>query len=446
MRISAIDDSRTPLDEIYGLLDLTEPYQGESSYLFERRGAILPLLFGTKKNGLRPSLGRLTLNISNACNLVCHYCYADHGLYHAQKSLMGADRARQLVDRVVELYRAVETVQFFGGEPLMNVAAIDAIGEAFEQAVAERRLSKMPTFVATTNGTLSTSRVLASLRRWKVSLTISWDGPDAIHDLARPTATGKSSARLLRQSLERFDKNGTPYEIECTYSRAHLEAECSVVDLMEFFMEETGQRVTHIAPAFLPDASDRAGDLGSAIFDDHGGWRSWQAPLAHLIPAYREAAAVSVRNILAARGPILEFAKRIVEQLVEKSPSATYCPAFFSQMSIATDGSVFPCFMFIGDQNFRLGNLFSDSFPTDESRRVFSRYFTEFGEGATGSSAWYAPLSSGCIAGDAIATGSFGRRAMAPLFEAMAEECILGLAADADINMGASSTKESENV
>ncbi len=403
----------------------TDP-ESEGAVL-DRRPAILPLLFGTDHASVgRPRLGRLTINISNACNLVCSYCYADHGLYHAGRSLMPVDRARAIVDRVTGMYGRIETVHLFGGEPLMNVNAIDAIGEAFEQAVAAGRLPAMPRFVATTNGTLSGTRVLAALRRWNIALTVSWDGPDAIHDVVRPTASGNRSSLLLRRSLDVFRAAGIPVEFECTFSRAHVDAGVSVVDLMAFFAGETDDRTIHIAPAFLPDDGP-VEDATSTIFDPHADWQRWAVSMGDLVPQYRAAARATIDNVFAGQGPLLEFALRIIEQIDERRASTSYCPAFFNQLSIATDGSAFPCFMFIGDDRFRLGNILSDSFPTPDSRRVFKRYFDEFGDGSVGSDAWYAPLASGCIAGDAIVTKSFGRRALGPIFEAMAEECLMGI-------------------
>ncbi|MGF1550565.1 MAG: radical SAM protein [Sphingomonadaceae bacterium] len=427
MSLSLVEDSRMPLERLSHDL-LRETPASETSFALDRRGAILPLLFGTNARTPKPLLGRFTINISNACNLACEYCYADHGLYHSPKSLMSPARAEALVARITAMYREVRTVHYFGGEPLMNIAAIDAIGNAFEQAVADGRLPSLPSFVATTNGTLSGTRVLQALKRWGIELTVSWDGPDAVHDRIRPTATGKSSSRLLRRTLERFDAEGIKYDFECTYCQAHLDAGISVVDLMDFFAAESEGRIFHIAPAVLPDDEQRESELASAIFDDHGDWQKWRTSMSRLVPLYRDAAAVSLRNFLRREGPMVEFAARIIEQLIKKERSQTYCPAFFSQLSVAEDGSVFPCFMFIGDKEFRLGNLFEDDFPNAASQRVFHRYFSEFGQGALGTDAWYAPLSGGCIAGDAVATGSFGRRAMAPIYEAMAEECVIGLA------------------
>jgi hypothetical protein len=84
--------------------------------------------------------------------------------------------------------------------------------------------------------------------------------------------------------------------------------------------------------------------------------------------------------------------------------------------------------MFIGDGNFKMGNILHDDFPNDQSRRVMTRYFEEFGLAPTGTSKWYAPLSSGCIAGEYIMTSSLKTRSLGPFFEAMAEECLVAVA------------------
>ena len=143
------------------------------------RPALLPYLLSADQltRPLRPSLGRLTINISNACNLWCSYCYADHGFYHAPKSFMPVERAETIVERIVEQYSRVESVQFFGGEPLLNLPAIEATCLAFERAAEKGSIGDLPKFVATTNGTVSTPKAIATLKRWKIDLTVSWDGP-----------------------------------------------------------------------------------------------------------------------------------------------------------------------------------------------------------------------------------------------------------------------------
>jgi hypothetical protein len=84
--------------------------------------------------------------------------------------------------------------------------------------------------------------------------------------------------------------------------------------------------------------------------------------------------------------------------------------------------------MFIGDKSFRLGNVLTDQFPTQDGAAIFRRYFQEFGLTPVGTEEWYAPLFGGCVAGEYITTNTLGVRSSARLYEAMIEECLTGVA------------------
>ena len=134
---------------------------------------------------------------------------------------------------------------------------------------------------------------------------------------------------------------------------------------MDFFASMTNQHIFHIAPGGMP------GTVSGAV------------PMDKLIPLYRDAAAYTVKNLVAGKGPLLSFASSIVEQIVNQR--LTYCPAFLHQLSIALNGSAYPCFMFIGDRSFRLGNLLTRTFSSYESAIVLKRHFQELGLDPSGS-------------------------------------------------------------
>ena len=141
----------------------------------------------------------------------------------------------------------------------------------------------------------------------------------------------------------------------------------------------------------------------------------------------REAAAVSIRNILGDSGPALSFIVDIVRRLATRTVSQQYCPAFNSQLSISAQGDVFPCFMYFGDPRMNMGNIFAADFPGTRVREVWDRYASEFGALPTGDDDWCSALVSGCVAGDYIATGTFAERLYRPVYRAMIEEVLLGL-------------------
>ncbi len=397
-----------------------------------QRQALLPIMLNAatmKTADIRPSISRLTLNISNVCNLSCVYCYADHGSYHSQKSQMVPERVHAILEKILSLYRSPDVVHYFGGEPLLNLAAINAGGTSFEKAVMSGRISSLPKFVVTTNGTISSDHVIETLKRWGIQITVSWDGNKEIQDLGRPMTRKGSSYQKVTNSIDRFSNNSIPYGIECTFNASHIRAGFSIVNLLDFFAERTGQRIFHIAPSFTPGSETQSLLGEQQIFRiSHTEREKLSVDTETIVSQYRDAARYTAKNFLRGTGPLLEFAYRIIEQIVTRKRSVNYCPAFFNQLSVAVDGSVFPCFMFIGDPDFYLGNLLTDDFPTEKGSAVLRRYFDEFGLVPVGTGLWYRGLFGGCIAGDYISNNTLNTRHMAPMYEAMIEECLVELA------------------
>ena len=423
MRLFSLDaPADLPLEELAMLAD--RKYSAEHArgthdfqYADTQREAIFPILNEgdpPPKSGHKPRLGRLTLNISNLCNLACSYCYADQGRYHGPENLMSMSQMESVLQRIVELYGEIDVVHFFGGEPLMNLSAIDAAGVYLQTAVADGVLPRMPRMALTTNGTWSNPAVIDTLTHWNIALTVSWDGSREIHDQCRPMLSGGSSYELLADSLTRFRENEIEFDVECTYNGYHRLNGISITDLMEFFYEQTGKRILHIAPAFLPRPDAKEVNARNDYLE-----------LVTLAEDYRMAARVSIANLQRGEGPILQFAYRVAEHIATRISAQTYCPAFFSQITVATNGTVYPCFMFVGDARYSMGNVIDGSFPDGNAARVLRRYFEEF---SARPQAWYNCLSEGCVAGEAIVAGNMSEPVLAPIQQAIAEECVLQLA------------------
>src|SRR4051794_4735036 len=66
------------------------------------------------------SLQRLVINVNNYCNLGCVYCYAQGGDYGGPSEKLELSVGKRALERFFRLYDHIETIQFFGGEPLLN--------------------------------------------------------------------------------------------------------------------------------------------------------------------------------------------------------------------------------------------------------------------------------------------------------------------------------------
>ena len=85
-------------------------------------------------------LGTLVLEAAQACNLRCSYCYAGGGSYGGAARLMRPELAGRAARYLVESSgdRESVTLVLFGGEPLLNLAALKAAVLEGEAAARER--------------------------------------------------------------------------------------------------------------------------------------------------------------------------------------------------------------------------------------------------------------------------------------------------------------------
>ena len=136
---------------------------------------------GNKRKVIR----RITLHISNDCNLRCKYCFGGGGSYNQERNLMTEQTAIEFVDFCVEQFERVEKIVFFGGEPMLNLKGMEIVCNRFKYYKEEGKIDILPNFVIITNGTILTDRMLAFIKRNISAMTISIDGPKEINDIQR---------------------------------------------------------------------------------------------------------------------------------------------------------------------------------------------------------------------------------------------------------------------
>lgn len=151
-----------------------------------------------------PAITHLQLNVAQDCNLRCRYCIVEQGSFGVPRQQMSREVARQAVDLL--LRKSVEavhcTLTFSGGEPLLNFAVIrDAITYSQEQAA---RYGKQVHYFLKTNGTLFNDENIAYIKEHRIGVKVSLDGPPAIHDRLRPTASGQGSHDIVVAGLSQL--------------------------------------------------------------------------------------------------------------------------------------------------------------------------------------------------------------------------------------------------
>jgi uncharacterized protein len=153
-------------------------------------------------------ISQLLIKVASRCNIDCSYCYwfRDAAVYEKPK-LMSAEVLEQLLRRIEEHVVAHAVAEFslilHGGEPLLwGVENFCRIAEACE-AISARTNCALPIGV-TTNGILVDEAWLDCFEAHNITVAISLDGPQHIHDTHRHTFQGtgthaavERAARLL---------------------------------------------------------------------------------------------------------------------------------------------------------------------------------------------------------------------------------------------------------
>jgi uncharacterized protein len=117
-------------------------------------------------------------------------------------------------------------VQFFGGEPLLNWKAIDAVLSRFGTGESEGMHINYSTV---TNGSLITEEVAETFARYKVAVCVSFDSPTSP---SRPLKNGDDSTPVVMQGLRLLQKHGNRVAINAALTSATWnDFDESIVDL-----------------------------------------------------------------------------------------------------------------------------------------------------------------------------------------------------------------------
>lgn len=136
----------------------------------------------------------LTIVPTLACNFNCPYCYESHR--------RPVHMTEQTEAKIIEFFRRFKAVRvlsltWYGGEPLLRFETIRRLTEQI-QTLDLRFHAKL-----ITNGYLLNDEVIAQLDALKItSIQLTLDGPEDVHNVRRPLASGGKTYRRIMTNLE----------------------------------------------------------------------------------------------------------------------------------------------------------------------------------------------------------------------------------------------------
>jgi uncharacterized protein len=176
-------------------------------------------------------LALLMIQPTRFCNIDCRYCYLPHrnatGTFdlHLLRPLFEKLSSCGLLGRQV-------SVLWHAGEPL--VVPIDYYEKAFEmtrEIVAGR---SNVSHVIQTNAILLTQAHCELIKKYRVRIGVSIDGPEFIHDRNRVTRSGKGTFTKTMAGVNLLRKNRIPFDIICVLTSFSLDY---ANELYDFFRE-----------------------------------------------------------------------------------------------------------------------------------------------------------------------------------------------------------------
>ena len=281
----------------------------------------------------------LCLHVAHTCNLNCAYCFASQGNYHGDRALMSFAVGKAALDFLAAnsgTRRHLE-VDFFGGEPLMNWDVVkDLVRYARE---IEGALGKRFRFTLTTNGVLLDDEVTEFANREMHNVVLSLDGRKEVHDRLRKTHGGQGSYDLIVPKFRRFlQKRGEKgYYLRGTFTKHNA-------DFMEDILHMLDLGFTQLSMEPVVCANDDPHALS-------------ESDLPVLFQQYERLAIEMLRREKIGKpftfyhymldlkhGPCLH--KRIAG-----------CGAGTEYMAVTPWGDLYPCHQFVGDEAYKLGDL-----------------------------------------------------------------------------------------
>ena len=295
----------------------------------------------------------LCLHIAHTCNLNCSYCFASQGKYNGQRGIMSLEVGKKAIDFLVSnsgTRRNLE-VDFFGGEPLMNFEVVKEIVK-YARGI-EKKVNKNFRFTLTTNGMLIDDDVIEFANKEMSNVVLSLDGRKSVHDKFRVDYAGNGSFDRIVPKFQKLVKarEGKNYYMRGTF--------------------------THNNPDFLEDIKTML-DLG---FNE--------LSMEPVVCKEDDPSALTQEDVEIVLKQYEDLAKLMIERRREGRPFTFYhymidlsggpciykrisgCGSGTEYMAVTPWGDLYPCHQFVGDEKYKLGNIY-DGIDNIEIQQEFA--------------------------------------------------------------------------
>ncbi len=290
----------------------------------------------------KPIVKALCLNIAHDCNLACKYCFASQGDYGGVKrELMSFDVAKRAVDFLIQMSgpRQHCEIDIFGGEPLMNWNVVKQTVE-YVESIQEAH-NKIFKLTLTTNGMLLTQDKIDYLNEHNLSLVLSLDGRETVHNSMRPSAGGTDTYQTVAKNLVNAvqQREGREYYVRGTYTHKNL-------DFTKDVMAMSDLGFVHLSM--------------EPVVGKEGDYVLREEDIPRLKEEYERLADIYLQRQKEGKGDEFNFFHFNMD--LYRGPCMSKrlrgCGAGHEYMAVVPNGDIYPCHQFVGKDGYILGNVF----------------------------------------------------------------------------------------
>ena len=281
----------------------------------------------------------MCLHVAHTCNLTCDYCFARQGCFNGKEAIMDYSVAKQAIDFLIEHSGSRKNleVDFFGGEPLLNMDMIKRL-VSYCRGLEEKHNKKFR-FTLTTNGVLLDDDITEFANREMDNVVLSLDGRKDVHDRLRRLGNGQGSYDIIVPKFKKFiSARGTKsYYIRGTFTHFNMDFTQDIRHMLDLGFNELSMEPVVCSP------------------DDPYALKTGDLP--YLYSQYEELAQLMLERETA--GEPFSFYHYNLD--LHHGPCIYKrlkgCGSGTEYVAVTPLGDLYPCHQFVGDSKYLLGNV-----------------------------------------------------------------------------------------
>lgn len=306
----------------------------------------------------KPAFGILYLLLTDSCNLRCKYCFVEGAMPNGHVfSTMSIDTAIRGIGLFAECLRRnppetdVEdpTIICYGGEPLLNRKVFLAALREVSRLKALGQLPAATSVSLITNATVVDDDLLEAISGNSVSVGVSIDGPQEIHDANRVFTNNRGTSEEVVKNFRRLQEAGINPSVSCTINPWNVDTLPEVFQWMVSELKITGLGFNMLVdlPGFAQSNEGYAKKATDGI--------------------------IACYQIARENGIYEERIMRKVKAFITKSLYLTDCGGYGNQIVVTPNGRIGPCHGFMSSDRYWPGHVDNQGFdPFDDA--VFAEW------------------------------------------------------------------------